>query len=59
MCGEGLEWGKRKLLLNVVLCCMFVVVLVVGGDERKMILGIVISHPHESAAWAACKVGDL
>ena len=47
-------WGR-----GVVLCCMFVVVLVVGGDERKMILSIAICHQHESAAWAACEVGDL
>ena len=24
-----------------------------------MILSIAICHPHESAAWAACEVGDL
>ena len=38
---------------------MFVVVLVVRGDEWKMTLSIAICHPHESATWAACEVGNL
>ena len=44
---------------GVVVCCMSVVVIVVRGDEWKTTLNIAMCHPHESAAWAACKVGGL
>ena len=43
-----------------VLFCVacFVVFLVVRGDENKTTLSIAICHPHKSAAWATCEVGD-
>ena len=45
--------------MGLVLWCMFVVFPVVRGDENKTTPRIAICHPHKSAAWAACEVGDL